>query len=385
MVQDMKADTECLRVLQLNSGSQNFGGVSSFLYNIYKNIDHSKIQFDFLSPDVTTYGIHREEITREGGMIFEFNIKGNVLYKKIKLYQKLKKFLKEHPYQIVHINSGNFFFNLTAIMAVKSAGVPVRILHSHNAGNTDQSRIKKFLFKILKPFMEKRATVLFACSEKAAAYMFTKKAVDAGQVRVIPNGIDTRRFKRDEEVRSRLLKEWQLEGRFVAGHAGRFMKQKNHEFLIDIFKELHDQEPEAVLLLFGEGELLAQIREKVNRLGLESAVRFMGVINEIEQAYQVMDVFLLPSLHEGLPVTGVEVQAAGVPLLVSDNVTKELKVTDDVYFLSLDAGASAWADKALACRRTSFEDHTAQVMAAGYDVRDVAAWMQNFYSEAVRR
>lgn len=382
MVQYMKADAKCLRVLQLNSGSKNFGGVSSFLFNIYKNIDHSKIQFDFLSPDITTYGIHREEIIQEGGMIFEFCIKGNVLYKKIKLYQKLKSFLRTHPYQIVHINSGNFFFNLTAIMAVKSAGVPVRILHSHNAGNTDQSSIKQLFFRILKPFMEKRATVLFACSGKAAEYMFTKKTVEAGKVHVIPNGIDTIRFKRHEETRSALLKEWQLEGKFVVGHVGRFMKQKNHEFLIDIFKELHDREPNAVLLLFGEGELLHQIQEKVQKSGLESAVRFMGVLNQIEKAYQVMNVFLLPSLHEGLPVTGVEVQAAGIPMLVSDRVTRELKITDDVLFLPLEAEASVWAEAALSYRTASLEDHTAQVIAAGYDVHGVARWLQNFYLEA---
>lgn len=380
----MKADTECLRVLQLNSGSQNFGGVSSFLYNIYKNIDRSKIQFDFLSPNITTYGIHREEIEQEGGMIFEFRIKGNVLYKKVKLYQKLKDFLKTHPYQIVHINSGNFFFNLTTIMAVKKAGVPVRILHSHNAGNTDQSFLKKMLFRILKPFMEKRATVLFACSEKAAEYMFTKNAVDGGKVRVIPNGIDTMRFERREEVRRKLLKEWNLQDQFVVGHVGRFMKQKNHEFLIDIFKELHDQEPKSVLLLFGEGELLPQIQKKVKELGLENSVRFMGVMNEIEKAYQVMDVFLLPSIHEGLPVTGVEVQAAGVPMLVSDRITKELKIVSEVSFLPLEAGAAVWADAALACRKTSFEDHTDQVRQAGYDIHVVAEKLQNFYLQSAQ-
>jgi glycosyltransferase involved in cell wall biosynthesis len=378
----MKADEECLRVLQLNSGSRNFGGVSSFLYNIYQNIDRSKVQFDFLSPDVTTYGIHRDEICREGGKIFEFHIRGNVIYKKLRLYKELKCFLKEHSYQIVHINSGNFFFNYTTVLAAKHAKVPVRILHSHNAGNTDQSQLKNLFFKMMKPFMEKNATVLFACSEKAASYMFTKKSVDAGRVRVIPNGIDTQRFRRDPQVRAALLKEWNLENRFVVGHVGRFMTQKNHAFLIDIFQEIHRREPRSVLLLFGEGELLPQIRDQVKRLGLEDSVRFMGIMNDIERAYQVMDVFLLPSLHEGLPVTGVEVQAAGIPLLVSDRITKELKIVDDVAFLPLEAGAAAWAEAALSVQSEQLTDHTEQIRDAGYDVHQVANRLQRFYIHA---
>ena len=178
---------EPIRVLQINSGSRSFGGVSSFLYNVYTNIDREQVQFDFLSPNVTTYGIHREEIEEMGGRIYELGIKGNILTRKTGLYKRLYEFLTQHAYSIVHINSGNFFFNLFAVMAVRKAGVPCRIVHSHNAGDTSRSRIKKAVFEALKPQLERNATTLLACSRKAAGYMFTDRTVREGKVQIVKN------------------------------------------------------------------------------------------------------------------------------------------------------------------------------------------------------
>ena len=372
---------EPIRVLQINSGSGTFGGVSSFLYNVYTNIDREKLQFDFLSPDVTTYGIHRAEIEKAGGRIYELGIKGNILTRKTGLYKRLRQFLTKHRYSIVHINSGNFFFNLFAVTAVRKAGVPCRIVHSHNAGDTNRSRIKKAVFKALKPQLERNATLLLACSRKAASYMFTDKTVREGGVQIVKNGINAERFRFDPEIRKTVRRELGLADKFVVGHVGRFYKQKNHAFLIRVFEKIHEKEPESVLLLFGKGELETEVRDLVNELGLAPYVRFMGEVPDIERMYQAMDVFVMPSFHEGLPVSCVEIQAAGVPCVLSDTITEEIKIEDSMQFISLTESPEIWAQAALARKGHRDMDGYESVIRSGYAIRDVADGMLKMYEE----
>ena len=267
-----------VRILQVNSGGKLFGGVSAFLYNVYTHIDRRDIQFDFLTPGLTTYGLHREEIEAAGGRIFELRIdeEGNALAKKAKLYVELKRFLREHPYRIIHINSGNFFFNLVVLRAAREAGIPVRIVHSHNAGDASSSRLKHSAMRSLKPALEGNATHLAACSKKAAAYMFRPRTVESGRVHLIRNGIIPARFAFDEGVRAEMRAELGLGGAFVVGHAGRFLAQKNHRFLLDIFAALLEMEPDAVLLLLGDGPLLPEIKKRAAALGIAGNIRFLG-------------------------------------------------------------------------------------------------------------
>ena len=362
---------EPIRVLQINSGSRNFGGVSSFLYNVYTHIDREKVQFDFLSPNITTYGIHKDEIENLGGKIFELGITGNIIAKKVKLYFRLKKFLKDNPYKIVHINSGNFFFNLFAAKAVRAAGVKTCIVHSHNAGDTSHSKLKKTAFQILKPSLEKKADYLFACSVKAAEYMFTEDTVKNQKVSIIRNGIDIKRFVYDAGRRQKVRSELGLEDKIIVGHIGRFLAQKNHEFLIKVFSEIYKKEKNAVLLLFGTGELEEIIRKMVAELGLNDAVRFMGTVSNIEDMYQAMDVFVMPSFHEGLPVTCIELQVNGVPCVLSDTITTEVKFNDNVVFLPLDCGEAKWRDTALSLCDGGHEMNLAALEKAGYRIDDV--------------
>ena len=370
---------EPIRVLEINSGSKSFGGVSSFLYNVYTNIDRDAVQFDFLSPNVTTYGIHREEIEKMGGRIYELGITGNIVTKKTGLYKRLYRFLKEHPYSIVHINSGNFFFNLFAVMAVSKAGVPCRIVHSHNAGDTSRSRIKKAAFEALKPQLEKHATLLLACSHKAASYMFTDKTVSEGKVQIVKNGIHAERFRYNPAVREQVRQELGLQEQFVVGHVGRFYKQKNHAFLLRIFAKLHEKEPASVLLLFGKGDLEAEIRVRTKELGLTDCVRFMGEVPDIERMYQAMDVFVMPSFHEGLPVSCVEIQAAGVPCVLADTITEEIKIADSLQFRSLSDSPAIWAEAALSMKGHRDLNGYDNVIRSGYSIRDVADGMLKMY------
>lgn len=369
------------RVLQLNSGSSNFGGVSSFLYNVYTHIDREKVQFDFISPNKTAYGIYREEIESMGGRIYELGISGNILTRKIKLYTKLKKFLLENEYSVIHINSGNFFFNLFAVKAAKSAGVKNRIVHSHNAGDTSQSGIKRVLFQLLKPVLEESATELYACSQKAAEYMYTDFSCKSGKVSLIKNGIELERFDYSCITRSEIRKKLKLNGKIVVGHVGRFLEQKNHEFLIKVFKEIHEMNDNAVLLLFGTGEKQGAIEQMVKALEIEEFVSFMGVVKNIEDMYQAMDVFVMPSYHEGLPVACIEAQVAGVPCVLADTITEEVKICDSVKFLSLNSSPKEWGSVALSM--ASFERQSAKpcAEAKGYSIYSVANMLQRHYSE----
>ena len=414
-----EAPADALKVLVLNSGSGIFGGVSAYLYQVFRHLDREKISFDFLSPEKTTYGLVREEIRKMGGNIIELNIRGGALMKKLKLYAKLKKYLTEHPYRIVHINSGNFFFNLTCVFASKAAGVPVRIVHSHNAGNAGLPPARKFLFAALKGAAESAATDLAACSRKAAEYMFRENTVKSGRVHIFRNGIETERFRFDPEIRSQMRRELHLEKNFVVGHVGRFMEQKNHAFLLDIFAELLKIRPDSILLLLGEGELKSGMEEKARALGVSDRVVFAGQRPDMERIYQAMDVFVLPSLHEGLPVSGIEAQAAGLPAVFADTITPEVRILDSVRFLPLTEPPGRWAEEILAaggpsgeagiasgasgyagfaaggsvpsaadnagectCRRAAAPD---QVKAAGYDVSATVKELEKFYDACCRR
>ena len=369
----------CIRILQINSGSTNYGGVSSFLFNLYMHIDRERVQFDFLSPEITTYGLHQDEILQAGGRIYQFGVEGNPITKKIRFHKKLKKLIGKNGYQIVHINSGNFFFNLLTAFAARCAKVPVRIVHSHNAGDTNNVGIKKLLTSLMRPLLQKNATHLAACSELAARFMFPSKTVDAGKVLIIPNGIETDQFRYDKAVREKVRAQMGLKDKFVIGNVARFMTQKNHAYLIEVFKQLSVQCEDAVLMLVGQGELQNKIKAQVKALNLEDKVLFLGQRNDVRDLYQAMDVFVLTSFHEGLPVTGIEVQSAGLPMVISDTITKELKINDEVDLVSLGSDIQAWVDAILKYRGTARRDQADKVAAAGYDINVVAEKMKCYY------
>lgn len=369
-----------LRVLQINSGSKNFGGVSSFLYNIYTKIDRDVIQFDFLSPDQTTYEMHRQDIESMGGRIFAFGINGNMIQKKCRLYRRLKAFLKKEKYQIVHINSGNLFFTLFAGAAARSAGVTVRIIHSHNAGGTDNI-IKRVLFKIMKPLNEKNATHFMACSKVAAEYMFTQKTVKSGKVNVIPNGIDTEKFTFSPEVRAEMRRELGVQDKIVVGNVARFMKQKNHHFLIEVFEQVNKLNKNSILMLVGQGELMDEIKALVHEKNLDDRVMFLGQRNDVERLYQAMDVFVLTSFHEGFPVTGIEVQCCGLPFVLSSSITREIRLTENTQFVGLHRSPDEWAKAIIRLSTAKREDCSKIIEQKGYSGVYAAEKLKNIYLE----
>lgn len=311
------------------------GGVESVVMNYYRHIDRTKIQFDFICDEDST-NIPYEEIEKLGGRVILIPP-----YQKLfKYHNKLKKILKDGNYKIVHshINTLSIF----SLFAAKCAGVPVRIAHSHSTTNKKEKK-KNLLKQALRPFSKVFATDYMCCSELAGRWLFGNKEYDKGNIYLLNNAIDLDKFKYDEKIRSEKRKKLNIsDDTLVIGHVGRFVEQKNHRFLIDIFNEIHKQNSNSILLLAGQGPLMEEIKSKVESLGLEKFVIFLGQRNDIDELYQAFDVFCLPSLYEGLPVVGVEAQATGLLCIFSDDMTKEIKVLDTTEFLSLKQSAEEW-------------------------------------------
>ena len=275
------------------------GGVESVVMNYYRHIDRSKIQFDFICDEDST-NIPYDEINSLGGKVILIP----PYQKVIKYHNELKKVLKDGNYKIVHshINTLSVF----SLWAAKSAGVPVRIAHSHSTTNKKEKK-KNLMKQVLKHFSKVFATDYMCCSELAGRWLFGDKEYDRGNVYLLNNAIDLDKFKYDENIRKEKRKELNIsDDTLVIGHVGRFVEQKNHRFLIDIFNEVHKERKNSILLLAGQGPLVEEIHEKVNELGLNESVRFLGQRKDIDKLYQAMDLFLFPSLYEGLGMVAVE-------------------------------------------------------------------------------
>ena len=300
----MKKKEEPIRIAQI-VGKWLGGGVEAVVMNYYRHLDHDKIQFDFICDDDST-NIPYDEIEKLGGKVILIPP-----YQKVFKYQKeLRRVLRDGKYKIVHshINTLSVF----PLYAAKKVGVPVRIAHSHSTTNKKEWK-KNLLKQVLRPFSKKYATNYMCCSELAGRWLFGDKTYDEGKVYLLNNAIDLDKFKYDKKIRDKKRKELGIkEDTIVIGHIGRFVAQKNHTFLIDIFNQFHKKKKNSILLLAGQGPLQEEIKNKVRELGLNDSVRFLGQRNDANELYQVFDVFLLPSLYEGLPVVGVEAQASGL-------------------------------------------------------------------------
>ncbi len=372
-----------IKVLQINHDSSVYSGVSVFLMNVYRNIDHNKIQIDFLTPDTSSYKIYREEIEQAGGHIFEFHINCNSLKGELRFGKRLREFLTKQHYDIVHINSGAVGFDCITAVASRLTGAKV-IVHSHNTGH--RSWWKTPLIFLMKFVMQKNADVLCACSMEAARYVFTSHAVQRGDVIIVKNGIDLQKFQYNKKTRNEIKKELNLDDQLVVGHIGRFAEQKNHEFLIDIFAEIIKKKPTSVLLLIGQGELEDRIKEKVYALKLQDNVIFLGQRSDAQNLYQAMDVLVFPSLFEGLPITLIEAQTSGLPCCISDSISPEVDMTPLIHRISLNTSVIEWANTALniTVNDRQRRSYVHELMGEGYDIRTTALLITKIYEDILK-
>ncbi len=359
-----------IRVLQVVTHMER-GGLESMLMNYYRHIDRTRVQFDFL--------VHRQE---RAAFDDEIEALGGKIYRLPRLvpwrrsYLKaLNQFFDEHPeYKIVHVHQD--CLSSVILKAAAQHHVPVRIAHSHSA---NQDKNLKYPIKLCyKRAIHKYATDLFACGKTAGDWMF-----GGAPYQIVNNAIDAASYTYCPAKREDIRRKLGIADELVIGHVGRFNQPKNHPFLLEIFSALLKKEPNAVLLLVGGGDDLPKIQEKARTLGISEHVRFLGVRSDVAELMQAMDVFVFPSLYEGLPVTMVEAQAAGLPCLISDKVPPECILTEGlVDILPLSASPETWAEKILEKRELPHTDRRAEIAAHGFDITTEAVKLQEFYLNA---
>lgn len=350
------------RLLCLISG-MNSGGAETFLMKMYRQLDKEKYQMDFC-VNITENGFYDEEIRKMGGKIYHIPSKSENLKEfEIKLTEIIKK--KKYKY-VLRITSNTMGF--LDLKIAKKAGAVICAARSSNSNDAEgiKAKVVHLLGRIL---YSKYVNVKIAPSDLAAIYTFGKKNYQNGHVHILKNAIDLNIYKFLPENRKKIRKELGIsEEDIICGHIGRFSKQKNHKFLIKIFTEMCKIRKNVKLLLIGGGELEEAIRLQCRQFMIEDSVIFCGIRSDVPEILSAMDVFVFPSLYEGMPNTVLEAQATGLPCIISDSITKEAAITPLVHYQSLNDNERVWAEEALKSVRNSRKSMDLEMREAGYDI-----------------
>ncbi|MDD7389308.1 MAG: glycosyltransferase family 1 protein [Lachnospiraceae bacterium] len=350
--------------------TDNPGGVESVIMNYYRNIDRRKIQFDFLcNSEIVAY---EDEIIELGGNVYKITPRKESYFK---FRRELNSFMAENAvkYSAIWVNLCSLV-NIDYLIFAKKYGISKRIIHCHNADN-DAGFIKEYIHKFNRFRLKKYATDFWSCSESASPWFFTKDIVSSAHYKVITNAIDIRKYRKNHELRDKYRRQFGLEDKIVIGHVGRFHFQKNHKFLVNVFEELSKKDPRYHLLLVGQGTMEQEIRKMVKVKGLTEKVTFAGVRSDVENMYQIMDLFVLPSIFEGLGVVALEAQACSLPCLLADTVPMIVKVNPNVAFLSLDAPINQWVDTIVRMVGSFIRDEDNKIENSEYNI---FAQIENF-------
>ena len=366
---------EPIRILHV-CGVMNRGGAENMIMNLYRTIDRTKIQFDFVVHQ-NEKGVHDDEIISLGGNIYHcpsFSPSNYLRYKKW-----WNCFFKSHrEYKILHSHirsSAVVYLKLS-----KKHGI-ISIIHSHSTSNG--KGLKSIAKRILQAGLKKYADYFFACSYKAGEWLFGKKITESKHFFIFKNAIDLKQYQFDNEKRKMIRDEFSIDkSALVFVHVGRFHQSKNHTFLINLFKLIASTYNNSRLLLVGDGELRESIKKQVDELNLNNQVVFTGIREDVPSILMAADCFLFPSNWEGLPLTVIEAQAVGLPCYVSQNVTKEVKLLDSLTFLPINQGESLWLNEILkhGFKRTNSYN---EIKTSGYDVNTTAEWIMKFYRSII--
>lgn len=357
-----------IRVLQM-IGSLNVGGSQTMIMNIYRNIDRTKMQFDFVldHPKETYFA---QELKDMGARIYTMPLFNGANAAEVK--KDWNNFFYMHPeYKVLHSHVRSYASLYLPV--AKKHGVKT-IIHSHSTSNgSGPAAMAK---NALQYPLKKQADILMACSTEAGLWLYGEKACKSDKYVFMPNAVDIERFAFSEQKRNAMRKKLGLEGRFVVGHVGRFMADKNHLFLVEAFAKLHEKRPESSLLLVGEGDLQRAAAMKAVELGVAEDVILTGNRNDVPELLCAMDLFAFPSLREGLPATVIEAQAAGLPCLVSEAVTNDVAISPLVKRLPIDS-TELWAEEMF--KAGSRQDVSEHIIKAGFDVRASAQQLYELY------
>ena len=356
-----------LRVLQVGM-TRNLGGIETYLIEQFRHLDKSTIDYDFVNITGEYSICYEDEIFASGSKFFKVvsRHKNPLLH-----YWQWFNILLQNKgvYDVIVLNTNSLEYVFPLVLG-KVFGIPVRVIHSHNSGfENKQGLARRLLVGMNKKLLAWSANLRFACSQFAGKWMYQDNPYH-----VIYNAIDIHKYDANSIDREETREALGLHTELTLLHVGRFSYQKNHSFLLDIFKEVHAIQPNSVLLLVGdtteESEFLTEVKRKIKDYGLENSVRLLGRRDDVNKIMQAADVLVMPSFFEGLTVVGIEAQASDLPLLLSDTVTKELGLLPSTQFISLEAGPTVWAEAVLNSKQHNRQSRYEELKAAGYDIEN---------------
>jgi glycosyltransferase involved in cell wall biosynthesis len=368
------------KILLVIWGGIHYGGVSVLLHNLISHMEHTDLDIDLYAFG----GIESKEFYDKLRDLNVNIILGNHESYMIKeIRNDLNKLIKENKYDVVHCNTGGVELTAVTMMLSWIHRVPIRIAHSHNQKFDRFPYSKKeLLYQIINGRL---ATTRLACARGAAYHLFGKNL--GSKCLILKNGIECQKYVYSQKVRRDIREKLGKPDSLIIGHVGRFEEQKNHEFLIDIFYSIKQKRNDAILVLIGNGSLMTHIKEKVKQLGIDESVYFIGTTDRVQDYLQAMDVFVLPSITEGLPIVTVEVQAADLLTVCSDIVPKEAKFTNKMHFCSLEKNAEQWCDMILnEIEHTDCDnrkDRSREVTENGFNIKNSALELYRIYMGGV--
>lgn len=363
----MNPKKQPIRILQIVYSLNRGGGVINVVLNWHRNIDRNKVQFDYLYVLKNT-DTFEQEIKDLGGQIFYLNYRG--IRHCFSFLKNAYKFFKEHKYKTIHSHITNlnfFFYPLAKIFGVKNI-----IQHAHGTKWSDK-KLNGWRNYLMLHAVWPLITKKLACSDLAGKFWYGKNYT------VINNGIDVEKFDYNPLIRESRRKELGLENNFVIANIGRFNWQKNHKFLIEIFKEIFIKDKTAKLVLIGQGPLENEIKHLVAEKAIKDKVLFLGIRKDVSELYQAIDVICMPSFYEGLPVVGVEAQGAGVPCVFADTITKETILLPESKMLSLKDSAKNWAEAILSLKNVKRCSGKKFLLQKNFDIKQIAKKIEDLY------
>ncbi len=356
------------------AGRMHYGGLENLIMNLIRNIDKDKITFDFML-NYEKSGVFDKEILSLGSKIFIMpRLKIKNLFRYVKAVRQCFKENKG-KYDIVHGHLTSV--GIIYLIIAKIYGVKTRIIHAHYTQT--QNTLKGKLERLMILPLRFSADFYFACSNKAGQYCYGKSKLKKENYKLIKNGIVVEKFLYNKKTREAKRLELDIKDEFVITHIGRFEKEKNHKFLIEVFKRAYKEDKNILLMLVGNGSLMSEIQDLIKDSNFSNAVLFLNNRNDINELLQASDLFILPSLYEGLPIVSIEAQAAGLKCIFADTITKEADISGNCKFLSLNTNPLIWANEILSNKiydRCKMEE---KIKIAGYDIKEQALWLQNFY------
>ena len=363
-----------MKILVVNTVRFRLNGITSVILNYYRNIDKSDLQIDFVVPNEID-NEYRNELEGNGSQIYQLPRKNRIFEYSIRLYF----ICRMNRYDIMHVH-GNSSLMIQELIPALLANIPIRIAHSHNTTCTHL-----YLHNLLYPIFCKSYTHAFACGTEAGNWLFASRDFEE-----LKNGIDLKKYNFNPNVREEYRRKIGVGKQVVIGHVGNFIKQKNHVFLLEIFAQLLKNDSNYLLLLISDGELMEITKQKAKSMGIFNHVLFLGKSSEVDKYLQAMDIFVLPSLYEGLPVVLVEAQAAGLPCIVSNQVSSEANLTDSLKFLSIQSSVE-WVLAIQKVREYLKDDNYERIYRSkvwqerikekGYDIVQSASLLKKLYED----